>query len=177
MTAREALDLMAEALSAPAAAAHAVLALATFDWSTARAQLPILSSPTYQRLGNGRVDPAKPERAAIDLGLLIRKNGIENARATVLELVIEEVSRVLRMPKDQISLVNPLAEAGLDSLMAVELAHSLRNRASMQMPLTMAAGSLTVTELVRRLLALAGENTEERCVRSAVDTSPSPDAD
>src|SRR5216684_3901978 len=111
MTAREALDLMAEALSAPAAAAHAVLALATFDWSTARAQLPILSSPTYQRLGNGRVDPAKPERAAIDLGLLIRKNGIENARATVLELVIEEVSRVLRMPKDQISLVNPLAQS------------------------------------------------------------------
>ena len=135
-----------------------------------------MSSPTYQTLGNGRADSAKPEQTTIDLGLIIRSNGIENARATALELVIEEVSRVLRMPKEQISLVNPLAESGLDSLMAVELAHSLRNRVSMQMPLTMAASSLTVTELVRRLLAHAGENTDERSARSVVDAPLGPDA-
>jgi hypothetical protein len=44
------------------------------------------------------------------------------------------------------------------------------------MPLTMAASSLTVTELVRRLLAHAGESTDGRSARSVVDAPLSPDA-
>jgi hypothetical protein len=41
------------------------------------------------------------------------------------------------------------------------------------MALTLAASSLTVTKLVRRLLAHAGESADGRSARSAVDAAPS----
>ncbi|SDR62468.1 Acyl transferase domain-containing protein [Rhizobiales bacterium GAS113] len=173
MQAHQALDLMAQALSWPVAAPDdSVLALASLDWSAARAHLPILTSPTYQTLGRDRHARQDPETAVVDLRSLIETDGIDHAREAVLKLVVEEVSRVLRMPKEHVSLVRPLSEVGLDSLMAVELATSLRERVGGEAQLSATASGLTVAELGQQLLALAGGARGERMAVSADDQAP-----
>jgi NADPH:quinone reductase-like Zn-dependent oxidoreductase len=76
MAAHEALDLMADVLSTPARGIDdAVVALAPVDWSTARARLPVLNSPTYAALGRHQRGSDKPDAAPIDIRTLMRAAG------------------------------------------------------------------------------------------------------
>jgi phthiocerol/phenolphthiocerol synthesis type-I polyketide synthase C len=170
MAAQEALDLMADALDAPDLGPDdAVVAIAPVDLSTARERLPVLNSPTYAALGRGQRGLEKPETAAIDIRALVQNSGFESARAAVLDIIVEEVSRVLRMPKEHVNLVRPLSEVGLDSLMAVELATNLAQRVAGEVPLSAAASGLTVADLGQQILALAGGVPARRTAEPAVE--------
>jgi phthiocerol/phenolphthiocerol synthesis type-I polyketide synthase C len=168
MAAQQALDLMADALGKPASSPHdAVLAIAPVDWSMARGRLPILNSPTYAALGRAQGGPERPEATAIDLRMLIQSDGIEKAREEVLKIIVEEVSRVLRMPKEHVNLVRSLSDVGLDSLMAMELAANLRERVGADAPLSATAGGLTVADLGQQILSLAGGVSVEHIVSAS----------
>ncbi|PWT82702.1 MAG: beta-ketoacyl synthase [Acidobacteria bacterium] len=162
MPAHRALDFMADAIGRqPTGAGSALLAIGALDWAAARERLAILHSPTYAAVGRGQRSSETPD-TAVAVRTLIESDGIEKARAAVLEIVTDAVSRVLRMSKDHVNLVRPLSEVGLDSLMAVELGADLRGRLITEMPLSIAASELTVADLVQQILAVAGGGAASR---------------
>ncbi len=71
--ARVALDALGEALAEPNAGAS--LVIADMNWSTARAHLPLMASPTYGRLARGEAASAASADAVIDLADLVGAAG------------------------------------------------------------------------------------------------------
>ena len=151
-----ALDLMADALEAQGTLPdEAVIAIAPMDWAAAKGKLAVLKSPTYAAV--------VPESAAadgavnrLDLRALIDSQGLDAAKEAATEAVVATVSRVLRLPAEDVSLHRPLSEVGVDSLMATELALSLEERFGLEMPFSASASGLSVSSLVGQIIGFAG---------------------
>ncbi len=154
-----ALDLMADALEAQGTLPdEAVICIAPMDWAAAKGRLAVLKSPTYAAV--------VPESAAadgaankLDLRALIAREGLESAKEAATEAVVATVSRVLRLPAEDVSLHRPLSEVGVDSLMATELALSLEDRFGLEMPFSASASGLSVSSLVSQIIGFAGGGT------------------
>jgi acyl carrier protein len=165
MSARRALRLMGEALSRPNHGADdAVLVIAEMNWATARSHLPLLSSPTYAELIREDAAAEADKREKIDLAALIATRAPEEARKTIVEVIVEEIARILRLPIETLSRSKPLSEIGLDSLMAVELGVSLEERLSLEAPLSTSASSFNVGELADHIFGLCANAASEDAV-------------
>ncbi|MDB5513020.1 MAG: Beta-ketoacyl synthase [Enterovirga sp.] len=170
MPAREALDLMVLALARGSdGAGDAVMAIGSLDWSAAR-RLPALSSPTFAALvrEGGAIETS--ERKSIELRALVGSADPEVLRKQVVEVIVEEIATVLRVPKQDVSLGKRLSEIGLDSLMAIELATALQGRFELDAPPTGSVGALTVPGLADHVITSvsAGPVDDESRVSQAL---------
>ncbi len=158
--ARTALNLMAEALSLESGGGgDGLMVIADMNWSTAKAHLPLLNSPSYKRLLNGD-GAAAPSRNVVDLRELAARLPPDEARREVANIIIEELARILRLPREDVSKTKPLSEIGLDSLMAVELTLGLEERFGLDAPLSGLAGGFNVMELAGQVLASQGQDEQ-----------------
>lgn len=155
MLAQDALRAMAEVLALPSLDPDdAVVAIAPINWSAARQYLSVLKAPAYRKLmSHGEVAASETEK--IDIAALVAKSSLDEARKTIGGLIVDEIARVLRLPREDVPKTTPLAEIGLDSLMAVELAMGLEERFTLDAPLTTTASSFTVNELAEHVIGLA----------------------
>ncbi len=155
LKARDALDLMAEALERQGPSPEeAVLGLVAADWSAARGALAVLRSPTYGALV-GRGGEARAPSDALDLAALAAEPDREAARRAVVAAIAEEVARILRLPLADVARERPMAELGLDSLMGMELAAGLQARFRLTAPPADLAGTQSISGLAGLLLASA----------------------
>ena len=161
MMAQDALRLMNDALCVPSDRVEdAVVAIAPINWSSARQHLSILKAPAYRRLASQDETTAQ-EADKIDIAALIAKTGVEDARTTIAGLIVDEIARVLRLPREDVARTVPLSEIGLDSLMAVELALGLETRFALEAPWSTTASSFTVNEFADHVIGLATGSLSE----------------
>ena len=132
----------------------AVVAIAPVTWSAARLHLAVLKSPSYRKLA-GQDDVASSAQDKIDIVKLVANKPADEARTLITGLIVDEIARVLRLPREDVARTTPLAEIGLDSLMAVELALGLEERFILNGPLTTTASSFSVNELADHIIGLA----------------------
>jgi acyl carrier protein len=162
MGAGAALDLMAQALSLEGGPeSDAMVVIADMNWSAARAHLPLLSSPSYNRLSGDANASEVASESVVDLRSLVARLGPDQARHTVADILVEEIARILRLPRDDVSKTKPLMEIGVDSLMAVELMLSLETRFAMDAPLGNAPGGFNVWELAEYLLSAREQDDQK----------------
>ncbi len=162
MGARAALDLMAQALSFEGGpGGDAVVVIADMNWSAARAHLPLLGSPSYNRLSGDANASDLASESVVDLRTLVARVGPDQARRAVAEILVEEIARILRLPRDDVSKTKPLTEIGVDSLMAVELMLSLETRFAMDAPLGSSPGGFNVWELAEYLLSAREQDDQK----------------
>ena len=162
MGARAALDLMAQALSLEGGrGGDAVVIIADMNWSAARAHLPLLSSPSYNRLSGDANASDLTSESVVDLSTLAARLGLDQARRTVADILVEEIARILRLPRDNVSKTKPLTEIGVDSLMAVELMLSLETRFAMDAPLGSSPRGFNVWELAEYLLSAREQDDQK----------------
>ena len=161
MEARRCLDLMAEALESQGAGAdEGVIAIAAMHWGKARERLATLRSPSYGSLGTDQ-QAESGAVTAINIGALLRASDIDAVRKTVADAIVEDIARILRLPKDDISRVRQLSEIGLDSLMGVELGASLQERFALDAPPAGISSGLTVNELTETLIQAVAAPVDE----------------
>ncbi len=162
MSARAALDMMAQALSFEGGqGADDAVVIADVNWSAARAHLPLLSSPSYNRLSGDANASDVTSESVVDLRTLVARFGPEQARRAVADILVEEIARILRLPRDDVSKTKPLTEIGVDSLMAVELTLSLETRFAMRAPLGSSPGGFNVWELAEYLLSTREQDNQK----------------
>jgi acyl transferase domain-containing protein/acyl carrier protein len=142
-----------------------------FDLQRLSQMLPGARVPRFQPIvPKGAAASLQAEETLADL---LKKTPEADRRALVLARVREHGARVLGTAATQINVEQPLAELGLDSLMAVELAGGLERDLGqpvsvMQM---LSAGSLAaIAELVMKMLGLGGDTD------AATPTPPAPPA-
>ncbi|KMO22683.1 type I polyketide synthase [Methylobacterium platani] len=159
--ARKSLDLMAEALGSQGGASDdAVIAIAAMHWGKARERLATLRSPSYASLGSEQQAEAGGA-VAISIPGLLRAHDLDDVRKTVADAIVEDIARILRLPKDDISRVRQLSEIGLDSLMGVELGASLQERFGLDAPPSGVSSGQTVTELADTLIQSVAAPVDE----------------
>jgi acyl transferase domain-containing protein/NADPH:quinone reductase-like Zn-dependent oxidoreductase/NADP-dependent 3-hydroxy acid dehydrogenase YdfG/acyl carrier protein len=171
LLAREALDLMAQAIQhSPAGIESAVITIAPQDGSFGSGRLAVLRSPTYANFVSRNQKLGDTEADNIDLHALAAAHGAEVARKKVVDVVTAQLAHVLHLRREDIGPMRPLGEIGLDSLMAVELAMSLENSFHIQIPLRGSAGAMTVSDIADEVVAQIGldPDREDAAVHSLV---------
>ncbi len=155
MLAQEALRLMGHVLGDPSTGADdAVVAIAPITWSAARQHLAVLKAPAYRKLAS-QDEAGAGDKEKIDIADLVAKNSPDEARTIISGLIVDEIARVLRLPREDVARTTPLSEIGLDSLMAVELGLGLEERFILNAPISATASSFTVNELADHIIGLA----------------------
>ena len=132
----------------------AVVAIAPINWSAARQHLSILKSPPYRNLAS-RGEGSSSDKDKIDIAALVARNPPDEARKLISGLIVDEIARVLRLPREDVARTTPLSEIGLDSLMAVELGLGLQERFILNAPISTTASSFSVNELADHIIGLA----------------------
>ncbi|MDP4023264.1 SDR family NAD(P)-dependent oxidoreductase [Methylobacterium sp. NEAU 140] len=161
MEARRCLDLMAEALSGQGSSPdEAVIAIAAMHWGKARERLATMRSPSYAELGSDQQAEAGGVQA-INIAALLKGGDVDAVRKTVADAIVEDIARILRLPKDDISRVRQLSEIGLDSLMGVELGASLQERFGLDSPPAGLSSGMTVNELSESLIQAVSAPMDE----------------
>ena len=155
MIAQDALRLMGQVLGDVSTDPDdAVVAIAPITWSAARQHLAVLKAPAYRKLAS-QDEGVSGDKEKIDIADLVAKNSPDEARKLISGLIVDEIARVLRLPREDVARTTPLSEIGLDSLMAVELGLGLQERFILDAPISATASSFTVNELADHIIGLA----------------------
>jgi acyl carrier protein len=123
--------------------------------------LPLLQSPTFSGLVRVDEAAAADNRGKVDIRALVATLPLEEARKEIIGVIVEEIAHILRLPQENLNRGKPLADIGLDSLMAVELAATLEERLNFEAPLSTLPSGFTVTELADHILGLCINSTSE----------------
>ncbi len=160
LRAREALEFMHRALAySPLHPDAAVMTISPNDGGFSSDLLPVLKSPTYARLTRtGR--SADAGAVQIDVRALLKAEGIDTTRQKISDVIVTHLARVLHAAEEDISRTRPLADIGLDSLMALELVSGLEQTFAISVPLSASAGSLTVAAIADSIVNDAQGNQD-----------------
>ena len=140
------------------AAPYPVLYIADLEGTQARGRLPILATPMFAeaRLPG---DEAGAVEDSEDLRLRLAALPEAEARALLEATLTAEAAKVLGLAPQAIERARPLADFGMDSLMAVEFGLALESRFGGSLPAVTIAGGVSVADLAARLLpALRGSD-------------------
>ncbi|WP_411033328.1 SDR family NAD(P)-dependent oxidoreductase [Shinella sp. BYT-45] len=129
----------------------AVVVCSPIDWAAAR-NLKIVGTPLFEVLlkqagpaGSGSVGDT------VDLAALVAQKSEAEALDALYALVAEEMATILRVPESALGRDKVLKDVGLDSLMAVELALSFKEKTGFDIPITSVGDTTTIENVVRNL--------------------------
>ncbi len=162
ISARDALNALGRLMAIPrGATVNPTVAIAPIQWSLASERLRTLRSPTYRRLLANVDHHVVNASDIIDLESIAAQMEPAALKALVSDAVAEEVARVLRMPRDEISSVQPIADIGVDSLMAIELSLSLQQRFGLPAPVRAVGAQATVQDVAMQVIAMTTPGAED----------------
>jgi acyl transferase domain-containing protein/NADPH:quinone reductase-like Zn-dependent oxidoreductase/acyl carrier protein len=144
MTAAEALDTLPALL----AAGRATVGMAAIRWGALKGSLALLDAPQFQELDAAAIDAA----ADVDLAAMLAECSPAEAQARVTGMLVEEVARIMKLAPDRIEPQRPLAEFGMDSLMAVELRLAVEQRFGVTIPLLALSEGATLGAMAGRIV-------------------------
>lgn len=151
LTSSDALDVMERVLAQDLGDVAAI----DLDWRLVKQTLPMARSPVLADIM--RQVPDLPPGAMGAQSIRAQLAGLppEEAVEVVRGLLVAQVADVLRLPPDRVDTTRPLAEAGMDSLMGLELGLALERELGVTLP-PLSLGEQTgidtlAQELVRRL--------------------------
>jgi acyl transferase domain-containing protein/NADPH:quinone reductase-like Zn-dependent oxidoreductase/short-subunit dehydrogenase/acyl carrier protein len=160
MASRTALNGLDWAFDAQGSQIADVCAIARIDWAMAKRELAAVRAPTFNAVDTGTVS-RQAGQAAVTLERL-RAMPPEEATEALLNIVVEEIARVLRLPPKEVDRHRPLAEIGMDSLMMLELRTTVEASLQIELPMMSLASGITPADVARRITPLVtGEATRE----------------
>jgi acyl carrier protein len=152
ISARTALDALDLACDANGRLLTAFLSIARIDWAMAKRELAVARAPMF-----ASVVPATGARQTGDSAATLEKlrsMPLEQAGDALLEIVVEEIARVLRLPIKEVDRHRPLADIGMDSLMMLELRSTVEDSLQVDLPIMSLANGITAADVSRRIASL-----------------------
>lgn len=152
MTAAQALAYVEDyVLRDPGTVEAACVAIAEIDMSMAR-HLKTVSTPLFEVVArSAKTQSTAGDGELIDLVALVEGKSQEDGENIIFQLVASEIASILRVPASEISPLKVIKDVGLDSLMAMELGMSFRQKTGFEMPLSSVTQSTTVGDVSRKL--------------------------
>jgi len=148
ITSSQALRALGQAL----AAGRPGEALLWLDWDALRRVMPAAQSPKYERLSrqNGGT---RSDGGSDDLRRKILDMEEGKAAGLVRDHLVEEIARILHLPKDKIATDRPATDLGLDSLMGMELGLAVEEAFGVKLPVMAISEGASIASLARDIVA------------------------
>ena len=147
-TALDALDLAFDPHGRPTTA---FLSIAQIDWAIAKRELAVTRAPMFSAvLPSSGARRTKDAAATLDK---LRAMSVHDASVTLLDIVVDEIARVLRLPSKEVDRHRPLADIGMDSLMMLELRPG-GNSTQIELPMMSLANGITPSDIAWRVAGL-----------------------
>jgi acyl transferase domain-containing protein/NADPH:quinone reductase-like Zn-dependent oxidoreductase/acyl carrier protein len=131
-----------------------------FDWRALSNFLPTAHSPKFHELavyGNDADNGDEDHR--LNMARLINELSDEALHSTFIDMLKEELSHILLVPKEKIDANQSMYDMGLDSLMGVELITAIETRFDVQIPVMALNESPTLDKLAAKIIMqLRGDN-------------------
>jgi acyl carrier protein len=137
----------------------------------ARRELAAVRTPAFNVVGIS----ARTRHAAESLAILekIKALPLEEAADALVDVVIEELARVLRLSPKEVDRHRPLADIGMDSLMMLELRNTVESSLGIELPMMSLSSGITPTDVARRIAPLVIGAQEQNVPGSIVALSTS----
>ena len=120
-------------------------------------KLALLKSPTFADLAHHGSDSRSAQSE--DIGVLLQGKTRDESVVIVTEILRREVGEILRMAESQVDLTRPLADLGLDSLMALELHMALETTLGVQIAVV-GAGDRNLRDMAGSIVDQLGQSDE-----------------
>jgi len=155
-----------EALPMLLQAGRCVVGVADVAWGDLRSRLPGLAGPFWSEMPTTE----SGSRSSGSIRAEIAGLSPDDANRVVLDVLVEELARILQLTSAAIDVDRPIHEFGVDSLMAVELQTALEGRLGLQLPLAALTGSTNLRAVPPRLLQTlqAADGTQTADVAAAI---------
>jgi NAD(P)-dependent dehydrogenase (short-subunit alcohol dehydrogenase family)/acyl carrier protein len=141
-------------------------AIARIDWTMARRELPATRTPAYDLIGaKGGTRQAGDATALLEKLRALPAAEVPDA---LLDIVVEEIARVLRLPPKEIDRHRALAEIGMDSLMMLELRTTVEEVLHIELPMMSLSSGITPADVARRVAPLITGEKEQLAVPGAI---------
>jgi NADPH:quinone reductase-like Zn-dependent oxidoreductase/acyl carrier protein/NADP-dependent 3-hydroxy acid dehydrogenase YdfG len=160
MTAAQALGLVAGHIERdPGTVEAAVVTIAEIDMAMAR-HLRTVATPLFSIAArSAKAQAAAGDGDRLDLVSLVEGKSPEEGEQLIFQLVAGEIASILRIPPGEITAAKVIKEVGLDSLMAMELGMSFRQKTGFEMPLSSITQSTTVGDVAQKLYLKVTQRT------------------
>jgi acyl carrier protein len=149
LASRSALDALDLAFDGKGTPVTAALAIAQIDWGMAKRELAAIRTPLF-----AAVAPAAGARPVADASATLEKlrsMPLADATAALLDIIVDEIAQVLRLPAKEVDRHRPLAEIGMDSLMMLELRATVETALHVELPMMSLANGVTPADVARRV--------------------------
>ncbi|MEM9046076.1 MAG: type I polyketide synthase, partial [Pseudomonadota bacterium] len=148
MTTEQVLEALEDLLARPPE--DPVIYAAEMPWGQLSGPLRSIDTPRFERVDRSRpIGFGQEGCRAVDLAEL----DDEAARAKILDALLDETARILRLPLSEIDPLRPMMDLGFDSLMAVDLKLATESHLGISMPLMALGDQITLAELAGKILA------------------------
>ena len=134
-------------------------AVIDLDWGVIQRVMPAASSAKYEELRR-QVKTSDGDQHE-DIQTLIANMGRAEIQELVIDLLLDEVEQILRLPRDKMDVEQSIFDLGMDSLMGMELVLAIEERFGVKLPvmaLTEGANIQRIAEKITDQLAGASDD-------------------
>jgi acyl transferase domain-containing protein/NADPH:quinone reductase-like Zn-dependent oxidoreductase/acyl carrier protein/NADP-dependent 3-hydroxy acid dehydrogenase YdfG/SAM-dependent methyltransferase len=164
LSSRAALDMLERILVADLAQ----VTVADLNWPTLARLLPSAGGPRFDGLRRSAGAGDADDESSLDIKALIAGKSPDEVRQIVHDMIVKEVSQILRLGPERIDPARSLYDLGMDSLMAMELALGIEKRTGLNLPAMALNEGPSVERIAARLTARLCEGAGQSA--SAGDT-------
>ena len=125
------------------------LAVINLDWGVIQRVMPAASSAKYEELRR-HVKSSDGDQYE-DIQMLIANLNHEEIHALVVDLLLDEIEQILRLPKEKLNIEQSVFDLGMDSLMGMELVLAIEERFSVKLPVMALTEGANIQRIAERI--------------------------
>ena len=134
-------------------------AVIDLDWGVIQRVMPAANSPKYDELK--RMVKASDSDHFEDIQTLIANMGHDEIQNLVVDLLLDEIEQILRLPREKLDVERSIFDLGMDSLMGMELVLAIEERFGVKLPVMALTEGANIIRIAERITDQLSESDDE----------------
>ena len=143
-------------------------AVIDLDWGVIQRVMPSASSAKYEELQR---NVKKSDADHEDIQTLIANLSATEVKDLVVDLLLDEIEQILRLPREKLDVERSIFDLGMDSLMGMELVLAIEERFGVKLPVMALTEGANITRIAERITAQLSDDELENDDSSALENT------
>ncbi len=147
------------------------VAVIDLDWGVIQRVMPAANSPKYDELK--RMVKASDNDHFEDIQTLIANMGHAEIQELVVDLLLDEIEQILRLPREKLDVERSIFDLGMDSLMGMELVLAIEERFGVKLPVMALTEGANILRIAERITDQLSESDDGEIMSADSDSNMS----